>query len=315
MQLNGSWVPNTYWKAENYEYNDIIMFIALLSIIATTAWLWNREIDKALKRAKESEIALKQERDLLEVRVEERTTQLKEIQLEKISNLYRFVEFGRLATGLFHDLMNPITAVSLNIESLDKNASADVKKDLDRVLTASKRMNSFMQAIKKQIQNQEVQTKFSIRTELEQVIQILAYKSRKCQVDVTCCIKEEVEIFGNPLKFHQLMVNIISNALDAYEGLENDLLRKHEIQIDIRSDDKIVQLSIQDWGCGIETEVIEQIFDPFFTTKAIEKGTGIGLSNTKQIIEKTFGGTINVISQKGMGSIFTVKLPKQQLTT
>lgn len=315
MQLYGPWTPNTYWKAETYAIDDIIMYASLLAIIATTAWLWNREIDKALKRAHQSEKALKEERDLLEVRVEKRTRQLKEIQLEKISNLYRFVEFGRLATGLFHDLMNPITAVSLNIETLDKNASDDIKKDLDRVVIASKRMNSFMQAIKKQIQNQEIQTHFSIQKEIEQVIQILSYKARKNLVEITSNIVEDVTLFGNPLKFNQLMTNIISNAVDAYEGLEEDILRKHEIHIDIRSNENLVQIAIQDWGCGIDANPIDKIFDPFYTTKAIEKGTGIGLSNTKQIIETAFGGEINVVSQPGTGTLFTIKLPKKNTTT
>jgi signal transduction histidine kinase len=315
LQLSNIVVVNNYWKQEPFNYNDIVIFTIMLSIIAITAWLWNKEIDAALKRALESEAALKEERDLLEVRVEERTQQLKESQLEKISNLYRFVEFGRLATGLFHDLMNPITAVSLNIESMNKNVSNDVKKDLDRVITASKRMNNFMQAIKKQIQKQEVQTSFSINTEINQVMQIVAYKARKNMVDITFAPTDNLFMYGNPLKFHQSMVNILSNAIDAYEGLENEVLRRHEIHIDIRSDDNVVQITIQDWGCGIEGNSLSQIFDPFYTTKAIDKGTGIGLSNTKQIIEKTFGGNISVVSQKGMGTLFTIKLPKQQVTT
>jgi signal transduction histidine kinase len=71
-----------------------------------------------------------------------------------------------------------------------------------------------------------------------------------------------------------------------------------------------VNIIVQDWGCGISPEITGKIFQPFFTTKTTGNGIGIGLSSTKEIIEKDFSGTVTVESSEGWGSTFRITFPR-----
>ncbi|PIT95049.1 hypothetical protein COT98_01265, partial [Candidatus Falkowbacteria bacterium CG10_big_fil_rev_8_21_14_0_10_39_9] len=113
--------PNLYWQGKSTHPLDKIPEIAILGIMMIINYLYNREINKSLKLAKKLELELKAERDILEIKVEARTQELKEIQIAKMADLYRFAEFGRLSSGIFHDLMNPLSALTLNLGQVQKN--------------------------------------------------------------------------------------------------------------------------------------------------------------------------------------------------
>ncbi|HUC31285.1 MAG TPA: ATP-binding protein [Candidatus Paceibacterota bacterium] len=95
---------------------DVVIFSILYLLIMIVAWLYNREIERSLLRARSSEQALKEERDLLEVKVAERTDELRRTQLEKVRQLNRLAELGQLSSGLFHDLLNLLNGLSLRVD-------------------------------------------------------------------------------------------------------------------------------------------------------------------------------------------------------
>jgi len=289
------------------EFGSVIVGLISISVIGLVSWLSNREIEKALHRARKSERVLKKERDLLELRVEERTKELRGTQLEKMAQLYRFADFGRLSAGLFHDFVNPLTAVSLNLEQLGKKGKSLFVK---RALEGVRRMESFIVSARKQIQNQEAKGIFVLDQEITGVVNVLASRAGEAGVDVSFLQEkgyEEIRTFGNPIRFHQLVSNLVLNAIDAYEGVNRPENRKVVISLSTKS--KEVELIVQDFGVGISKKNLGKIFEPFFTTKAIDKGMGIGLSLSKDIVEKNFGGRIKVKSIEGEGTIFTVDFP------
>jgi len=308
LQTNLITHPNLYWKREMLEIEDAVVIVATFGVIMIISWLFNREIEKALYRARGSEKALKKERDLLEVKVEERTQELRQAQLEKMTQLYRFAEFGRLASGLFHDLVNPLTDVSLNLEMLGTQKTSSLLK---RALSGIKRMESFVGVARKQIQKQKTKTNFSVTDEIDQAIQILAHKAREEGVEIRFLQTDNLEIYGNPLKFYQLVTNLLSNGIDAYEKI-NQGKKKHQVLVELKETDNIVHLTVQDWGCGIPKKHLGKLFDPFFTTKSVDKGTGLGLCICKDIVEKDFSGEMKVKSKKGEGTTFTVEFPMRK---
>jgi signal transduction histidine kinase len=143
-----------------------------------------------------------------------------------------------------------------------------------------------------------------LNEEIQQAIEILGYKARKAQVDVLFLSTEEIKIWGDSLKFHQVVVNLLSNAIDACQKIE---LPHKEIRIHLKDGNNLIHFSIQDCGEGIAPEVLPKIFDSFFTTKST--GTGIGLSTTKEIVEKELGGKIFVQSEIGKGALFSIDFP------
>lgn len=302
-----------YWVNEIWGRSEIIATLIILSIIATVSWLSNREIEKSLVRARKSEAELKQERDNLEITVEKRTRELKETQAERMAELYRFAEFGRLSSGLFHDLMNPLNAISLNIEQLRNKSDAAPIQDsagyVDRAITSAKKLQDLVTAVRKQLVRQEpTKTAFSLNDEVKYVIDVLSHKAMKANVAIRFSPENDIQISGDPVKFNQIVLNLVANAIDAYPSKEKGSGR--EVFISLTDLPDKVMLEVEDNGSGISKENIAKIFEPFFTTKAENQGMGIGLSMTKRIVEKDFSGTIGVISREGEGATFTVTLKK-----
>ncbi len=319
-QSRGLIAVNRYWLAEKYELSDAVAHAVLFLIIASIAWLFALEINRALKRARESEAALRQERDSLEIKVAERTEQLRQAEAEKIGQLYRLAEFGRLSSGIFHDLISPLTAVSLNLGQIEDGTSGagvlDVRSYLHHALLATRKMEGLIAGIKKQIQQESDARIFTANEEIKQIIQILAYKARQAKTPVEFTAAEEVHLYGDPVKFGQIITNLLANAIEATEeALENNRNRGvpskiKKIRIDLSLSGQKARIDVSDEGAGIAPENINKIFEAFFSTKKESgRGLGLGLSSTKNIIEKNFQGQIEVMSELKRGSRFTVTIP------
>lgn len=289
-------------------YEDTVAYIITFAVIALVSWLFNKEIEKSLRRAKRSEKELKEERDNLEIKVEERTSELKKTQMEKTMHLYKFAEFGRMTSGLFHDLVNPLTAVYLNLENLKKKGDTKVLFHIDNALKNIERVKDIITAGRAQIQKQEISTTFSIEDEITRALQMLSFKAKKANVVFDVIPYSTAEMYGSSLKFYRLIICLISNAIDAYKSVTCDK-NNRKIVIAFCQKDHLIRILIQDWGCGIKEQHKEKIFDPFFTTKNAEEGTGIGLSICKEIIEKDFNGSITVKSEEGKGATFAIDFP------
>jgi signal transduction histidine kinase len=110
---------------------------------------------------------------------------------------------------------------------------------------------------------------------------------------------------GDPNQLKQVFLNLINNSVHALA--ENGPGRPKQIGINTFSTDSAVSVEITDTGSGIPADVLPKIFEPFFTTKR-EKGTGLGLSITFKIIQ-SHQGKLDVRSEPGVGSTFTVSLP------
>lgn len=306
--------PDLSWRAGTTEVADVVVISIILFIIATVSWLSNREIERSLKRARKSEAELKDERDMLEMRVAERTRELRQVEMEKMAQSYRFIEFGRLASGLFHDLMNPLAALSLNIESIaDSQGKANQGKlsslsdDVDRAKRATAHMQKLMDSMRKHLSREGTREKFSLKQSLEEIVHVLTPYARERTVSLVVNAPKEIETYGDSIAFTQIMTNLLSNAVDSYVSVKRE--DKREVHITLAQEDASAVITVQDFGSGIAKEVADQIFEPFFTTKQPGKGLGIGLPLTKRVIEKEFEGTITVTSTVGTGSTFTIQFP------
>jgi signal transduction histidine kinase len=308
LHTSSIFLPKSYWRSEILTIADIITFGITFLIIAIISWLSNREIEKSLARARRSEAELKKERDSLEITVEQRTRDLKETQAEKMTQLYRFAEFGRLSSGLFHDLINPLTAVSLNLEQA-KNVG-ETKQCVDKAVRAAKKMEDIVSAVRKQLSRQENKTLFSVNDEIAQALEVLAHKAQKSGVAIRLFSREEIKTYGDAVKFNQVALNLIANAIDAYQEKTN--VDSKPITMSLSKENSMIIFEVKDKGVGISEENKPKLFEPFFTTKKEGYGLGIGLSMIKRIIEKDFGGSISVESREGEGAVFTIKFPQKE---
>jgi signal transduction histidine kinase len=234
----------------------------------------------------------------------------------RLTELYQLACLGQLTSGLLHDLSNPVHAVSLNLQQLKENFREEKNSEekLKRALLGIHRIQLFIESGRKYVQHKSVNIPFDPLKEIEHTVVIFQAKSQAAKVQVNVKAEGNFELIGDPIKFYQIISNLISNAIDSYEGgeetgLELSAQGEKTIEVSLKKSARTCTLSVKDWGKGIAAQNLPRIFEPFFTTKKRDQGLGIGLAITKEIVEKEFGGKIEVKSGNGQGTEFLVKLP------
>ncbi len=289
--------------------DDVIAFATFYALIMTVSWLSNREIGKSLARARRSEKALARERDLLEVRIAERTDALCRVQFEELEKAHRFAEFGRLASGLFHDLLNILNSISLAREG-----DPEDDPSFAAAYEITHQIRQFMRAAEHQLDEDERREPFSLEDVIDQAVQLAHYKAEKEDVRIHFERPRRPLIFtGAPFKFHQIVINLLTNAIDAYRDIPRtqDVPRTVTIRAERKRD--LFVLVVKDRGCGISQDIQEKIFMPFFTTKRDTQGIGIGLAAIKRIVEEDLAGEIVVHCPRTGGTSFIVTFPAYPL--
>lgn len=316
LQMTGRIPVNQYWKGELWTGTDVIMIIVIYAVIATVSWLSNREIEKSLIRARRSEAALKEERDNLEIRVTERTEELRKAELERMSQAYKFVEFGRLAGSIFHDLASPLTALSLNLDSIaqgagDQTKLARIAGDIDRAKSATAHMQKLMGSMRKHLAREGECERFSLHGALTEAVHVLSSYARGRNVSLRYLGGAEARLYGDPVAFMQIVTNIVSNAIESFPARSGSRTNRL-VTITVQNEEDGALLTIKDTGSGMSPETLERVFEPFFSTKAETGGLGIGLSLAKRVLEKDFDGTFEATSALGEGTAFALYFPQRE---
>ncbi len=284
---------------------EIFTYIPILILIIIISILSNKEIKKSLEQSKVVQDLLSRDRDILNRKLHESNIELEKNRQERMHELAKAAEFGRLAQGLFHDLMTPLTSIILHTEKLED--SQEMQKGLEKAQEASRRMAVYAQDIRKSLSNEGDMKLCDLGKELDSVLHLLSYRARMENVDIKVTGQPGCVWTGNLIKMRQVFSNLISNAIDSFAKLENIAHKK--VTISLKKDASSYTLIIKDNGSGIPPQNLERIFDPFFTTKSRDKGTGIGLTTVKSIVETDLRGNIKVESSLGKGSTFTVVFP------
>lgn len=300
--------PSHTWRNEEPTMHDAWYYAATLLLIVFLHWLSNRQTEYSLNRARRSEEALTKERDQLEITVEERTREIRRLQMERVTELHHKAEFGNISSGAFHDLMNPLSSIHLITSEIGDDTHEKIpefKEYISHALNASRKMQHFLDVLRKQMRSDKDKVLFSPRQEIEEALLLLSYKTKKAGCVVHLKETGSCQLFGNPITFYQIIANLVSNSIDAYEHKQHD---KH-INITFGKKGGSFVLEATDSGCGIAEENLAQVFESFFTTKPKNKGSGLGLATTKHIVEKEFDGTISVQSSEATGTTFTITIP------
>ncbi len=301
------------WHTSDFYTNDIIEFSAMFIFISFLLFKFNREQDRTLNRALRVEHILIKERDGLELTVQEKTKEIKQMQMEEISKMYHLIEFGKLSSGLYHDLITPIQTMSLHIEKLTSNTGVkdnSLSKTIFNIENTHNKLLSMLQNIRKQIGLKIEDEKFNLVTETDDLVNLL--KNNYFKNDITINLKYEnmldQTVTTKKSVVNHIILNLISNAYEAC--IEDTLIHKKEryaINVILGIYDKKNYVSITDNGIGIKSENLKKVFDHFYSSKDRDKqNCGIGLSSSKYYAEKYLSGKIYLESEHGVGTTMTL---------
>ncbi len=257
-----------------------------------------------------------------------KTTQQQLVHAEKMASL------GRLVAGVAHELNNPISFVYGNAHALkrycdrlityleavhsgaDARALAETRADLkvDRALSdisstlagmleGAERVRDIVADLRRFSSDQrEARCMFDLAPVVRAAVDWVA-KSQMPDLAITMDLPDHFESVGHPGHIHQVMMNLVQNAVDAMEGRPDPRL-----QITGSKEGAKVRVTVRDSGPGIPEDLLGRIFDPFFTTKPVGKGTGLGLSICYRIVTE-HDGTLQAANAPEGGAVMTLTLP------
>lgn len=268
----------------------------------------NRENEEQILGCSLSQLKGSQGEHLGEILIFQDLTDIKkkEAAYEKSRRL-AFV--GEMAAGLAHEIRNPLAAISGSIQVLKKDLHLDPTDErLMKIVLRGKDqlenvMKDFLLLARPAAGNREW---MNLNELIEEILESLIYLPDWTEeVTVEKNMPEPAWLYVNRTEMQHVVWNLVVNALQAMPG--GGRLAVETRSTVIGSSGEFVQLQIEDSGEGISDEDMEKIFQPFFTTK--ERGTGLGLAIVGRIIENC-GGTLTVESEKGKGTRFLIRLPK-----
>ena len=283
---------------------------------------------------KQMEEDLRKSRDELQDRVQERTAQLsqayEELQCEmsererledQLRQSQKMEAIGTLAGGIAHDFNNMLAAIlgftEMALEDLPDRP--DVQRNLQNVLRASMRARDLVkQILAFSRKTGHERNPLSLLPLIKETVQLLrASIPTTIEIKFTATATSDT-VLAAPVEIQQILMNLATNASLAMQE-KGGTLEISLTDIDFEPDSPVfgadvspgeyVQLVVKDTGIGMGPDVMKRVFEPFFTTREVGKGTGMGLAVVYGIV-KDLQGTITVESEPGVGSTFSVLLPK-----
>ena len=300
------------------------VFMEFAASAAVVGWFsaWRRQAEKELKDA----------RDLLQTRVEERTADLRQANellvaemaerkraedayyqaQAELARVTRMSALGALAASISHEVNQPLAAVVTNADACMMWLSAEppnldeVRTAVDNIAQQGTRASDVIRHIRAMFtKGTPERTPVQMNQVVQEVVLLLSTQASRHLVSIDTVLAAELpQVTCDRVQMQQVLMNLTQNAIEAMSEVEGRP-RKLEIRTERRPSDE-VYVAVRDWGVGIGANDQKRIFDAFFTTKA--QGMGMGLSITHSIIE-SHGGRVWASANSDYGVTLQFTLP------
>jgi len=236
---------------------------------------------------------------------------LSEIKLlqSRIRRADTLAALGRITASLAHEIKNPLSGISINLELLEEVLSeeelkneAEIREHLNVIAGEIKRLEELVKNLSRFVGTPAMRmTKLKVNDVLDRVLNLVKVEARDQGISIVRRYAELPEIAGDVAQLQQAFLNLIINAIEAMpDGGELT------VETEWSRAEGAIKVRISDTGVGIPPEDQDKVFEFYYTTK--EEGTGMGLPIALKII-KDHGGEIDLESEPGIGTTFTVTLP------
>jgi len=299
----------------------IIAYIAIWTIISTFVNKPVKQLTTMMEKVEQGDIAARVDIETKDEfgmlgksfnsmmdRVKEMQDELKEYNDRKMEKIERLASIGQIATGLAHEIRNPLAGISgaidvisgeIRIGDPNKEIFSEIKVQIDRIRKTVTDLLMF--ARPSEPERKRIQINNIIR---ETLLLVQQHKDTEKIVFGKHLSPELPKLYLDPNQIQQILLNILLNAIQAMPK-GGELLVKSFVD----DDGDFCSVEISDTGQGISKERMNRVFEPFYTSK--HKGTGLGLSIAKRIVEEHHG-RISVSSELGKGTCFKISFPLQK---
>ncbi len=245
----------------------------------------------------------------------EKDQMLKRQELEiKLLEQSKLASIGEMATGVAHEINQPLTYISGLLQNYEMNYAKDNSTSnvsLESIKTANHQVDRISDIITHLRtfgrKNPSVKERVNLLDVLSETMILLKERIHLQNIKLIKNIPDSIpDVFGSHSQIEQIFINLITNAVDAFE--QNDGDRNIEVSMKPFIKKQLIEIRFKNNGPIIPKEIKSKIFDPFFTTKSTGKGTGLGLSIIYGIVQD-HQGEIECISNRDEGTIFSVKFP------
>jgi PAS domain S-box-containing protein len=228
---------------------------------------------------------------------------------ERMSRMERFISLGSLASGLHHEIKNPLTALSIHVQLLEEglremNCTESVEQIIGVLNTEVHRLNGVLESFRSFTNLQRLTIRDTdVVDVLDNVTRLVEPQATQQEVQIELR-RPEPRLPLIPLdteKFEQAVLNLVINALEAMPS-------GGTLSIDVKLGEEFLQVEVADTGVGIPEDLQSSVFKPYFSTKT--RGSGMGLALTEKLISQ-HGGNITFQSDQ-RGTAFCVLLPLKQ---
>ena len=249
--------------------------------------------------------------DRLEREVAERRTaelQLRKTQADLIQ-AGKLAALGQMSAALSHEFNQPLAAVKTYADNtavlLDRKRTAEARDNVVRILALTERMASISRHLRNFARKPNEKLGSVVLDDvIRDTLEIVAWRLKATDAALSVDLgNEPIAVHAGNVRLQQVLVNIISNAADAVDGLPDRVIT---LSAGRKGGGK-VEIAVSDNGPGVPEAIAGRIFDPFFSTKGVGKGLGLGLSISYNIV-RDFGGTLTVHNQPGGGAVFVIEL-------
>ncbi|UCG20664.1 MAG: PAS domain S-box protein [Deltaproteobacteria bacterium] len=234
-------------------------------------------------------------------------TEIRKLE-ERIHRASRLAALGQLTQRLVHEIRNPLSAMDINLQLLQerlgsRSEDAEIGRYLEIISTETRRLNEVLRnaQVFARPESPDLDT-VDLHQIIDQVLFLIKEEASRRKIEIAENLKAAHSMVkADPDQMKQVFLNLFKNSIEAMsEGGKLEVLSRNDGQ------GKIIGVELVDTGSGIPMANLQRVFDPYFTTK--KKGTGLGLSIVHNIIVQ-HGGSIDVTSWLGEGTIFSIMLP------
>lgn len=296
--------------------------------LGAIAQLFNETMAEIERASRERDRLLQEQKNFnerLQAKVQEATSELSSANLQlsqvnqdlidtqrRLTRLERMAVAGQMAAAFAHEVGSPLSAISTHLELMAEEPSCS-EEARRRVRLIQEQMNRITGFVEDMLSETRMAAQSVGRVQLNDILkQLLLFLGQHLErhgIRIEARFEPDLpEIEANAQQLQQVFLNLLNNAADA---MPNGGTAVVETRVETDAEGReLVAVAVSDNGMGIPEEEQKRIFEPFFSTKDLRRGTGLGLSIAARIVRQ-HAGTIDLESEPGTGTTFTIRFPAQ----